>query len=185
MVKGGYLSDFQLFLKFLKYILPYRKKQIVIFVLSGLSVLLSLVIPYLSKLTVDKAIINRELKNFFIFGAIGAGTLFLSGLIKVITGLLKRDIRFRLRFYLNKKLFRRLQWLSWGFFQNRTTGEHLFRISYDIERVVDFLVSAPEELVNTFPRIFFILAIMFYLDWQITLFSLTIVPILYLPASFS
>jgi len=175
-------SQFQPFLRFLKFLFPYRKKQIAILILSGISVLLGLLPPYLSKLVVDKGIINKELKTFIILGLIGTGVFILNGLINVMTNFLERGIRLKVHFDLNKKVFSHLQVLPLDFFKDKSTGEHMFNISYDIERVVDFIVSILEDLIRIFPKLFFILAIIFYLDWQMALFSLVLAPILYLPA---
>lgn len=174
-------SQFKLFLKFLKYLFPYRKKQATVLILSGASVLLGLINPYLSKLVVDKAIINKELKTFIILGLIGTGVFILNGLINAIESFLKRGIRLKVGFDLNKKVFSHLQNLPLDFFKNKSTGECMFRINYDIERAVDLVVSVPEESVNIFPKLLFILAIIFYLDWPMAIFSLVLTPILYLP----
>lgn len=156
--------QFKLFLKFLKFLLPYRKKQIIILSLSGIGVLLGLVNPYLSKLIVDKGILNKQLNIFIILGLLGTGVFILAGLIKAIESFLARGIRYRVHFDLNRKVFKHLQGLPLGFFDNRSTGEHIFKLNYDIERVVDFIISILEELVNIFPKLFFILIIIFYLD---------------------
>ena len=174
-------TQLKLFLKFLKYLLPYRKTQIIILVLAGVSVLLGLVIPYLSKLVVDTAILKKELKTFIILGLIGAGVFILNGLINAVASFLRGDIRLKVNFDFNKKIFGHLQQLPLGFFQNKSTGEHMFKIDYDVRSAVDLVVSIPEEFIKTFPRLFFILAIIFYLDWRMALFSLFLVPILYLP----
>jgi ATP-binding cassette subfamily B protein len=174
-------AQYKLFLKFLRYLWPYRRKQISILFLSVLTVLLGLVIPYLSKLVVDKGIINKEMRSFIVLGVIGAGVFIINGLIKAISGLLKRSMRLKVNFDLNKKVFSHLQELPIGFFQNRSTGEHMFRIDYDIERVVDLVVSIPQESIKIFPRLLFILIIIFYLDWQMAIFSVVLAPIMYLP----
>ena len=174
-------KELKLFWGFLKYLIPYRKKQITVLILSGLSVFLGLVIPYLSKLVVDKAILNKELRTFILLGLIGTAVFIINGLIKAMASFLKKGVYLRVKFDLNKKVFGHLQKLPLGFFQNKSTGEHMFKIDYDVEQVTDLVSSVPEQLVSIFPRLFFILAIIFYLDWQMAIFSLVLAPILYLP----
>lgn len=171
----------RLFIKFVKYIYPYRKKQAVALILCVFSMALSLVSPYLSKLLVDKAIITKNLKSFIIIGLIGAGIFLLSGIIEAAVGLLKKAIRLKLNFDLNKKLFWHLQALPFELFQNKSTGGNIYNINYDIERAVDLIISVPEEIVRTFPKAFFILMIVFFLDWQMALVSIILAPLLYLP----
>ncbi|MFH1355331.1 MAG: ABC transporter ATP-binding protein [Candidatus Omnitrophota bacterium] len=174
-------TDFRLFLEFLRYLLPYRKKQLVIFFLSGISILLTLVNPYLSKLFVDNALIDKQIKTFIVVGAIGVGVFILNGLIKAAESFISRTLRSKLNFDLNKRVFKKLQELPLEFFQDKSTGEHMFRISNDITSTVDFIVSVPDQIIRTVPSLIFILVIIFYLDWQMASFSLILTPILYLP----
>ncbi len=174
-------AQFKLLPKFLKLLLPYRKRQIIILILSGLSMLVGLINPYLSKLVVDKAILGRQLNTFIILGIIGVGVFILNGLINVMVSFLRRGMQLKVNFDLNKKVFTHIQSLPLDYFRNKSTGEHMFRINYDVESVVGFITSIPEELVNIFPQLFLILGIIFYLDWQMAVFSLVLAPILYLP----
>jgi len=174
-------KQFKIFLKFLRFLYPYRIKEITILVLSGLSVLLSMVNPYLSKLVVDKAIMNKELKSFITLALIGTGVFIFNGLIKAAADFLEKGIRLKVGFDLNKKIFSHLQGLPLQFFKDRSSGEHLFKVTYDIEKAVDLVVSVPDQFVNIFPKLFFVLAIIFYFDWQMAIFALILAPILYLP----
>ncbi len=179
-----YKEQLRLFLKFLKYVYPYRALQVMILALSGISVLLGLVNPYLGKLIVDRSIMGKDLKSFFFLGVIGAGVFIIDGVIKALENFFKKKIALKLRFAINRKVFSHLQGLSVDFFQDKSTGEHMFKISYDIERVVDFISGVPEELINILPKLFLTLIVVSYLDWQMAGFTLLLVPVLYLPVSF-
>lgn len=174
-------TQFKLFSRFFKYVLPYRRQQTMIFFLTNLSVLLGLVNPYLSKLIVDEAIINRKLKVFIVLGLLGTGLFIVNGLITTTKNFLEKTIRLKVSLDLNQKIFGHLQTLTLDFFQDKSTGEQMFKINYDIERAVDLNISLSGEIIEIFPRLLLILAILFYLDWQMTIFSFILVSILYLP----
>jgi len=174
-------AQIRLFLKFLKFLLPYRRRQILILILGSVGVLVGLVIPYLSKLVVDTAILNKELESFITLGLIGTGIFILNGLMSAAADFMRRSMRLKVNFDLNKKVFGHLQQLPLGFFQDKSTGEHMFKIDYDIDGVVELIVSVPEEFIKIFPKLLIILGIIFYLDWQMALFSLFLAPILYVP----
>lgn len=174
-------SQTKLFLKFLKYLLPYRKKQIIVLILNVAAILLALLNPYIGKLVVDDAFVNKDLKKFILLGLIGAVVFISNGFIKAIANFLSRNIFLRVQFDLNKRVFNNLGGFPLSFFRDKSTGELSFKISYDIERTANFIVSIPEELVAVFPRLFFILVIIFYLDWQMAIFSLGFLPIVYFP----
>lgn len=157
------------------------RRQAPVFILNVLIVFLELLNPYLSKLVVDNAIIKKSLGEFIFLGTIASLIFILNGLIKAKRTLLERAVQIKLRFDLSNKIFTRFQGLPLSFFRSKATGEHMFNFSYDVEKAVDFIVSFPRETIMIFPRLAFILGIIFYLDWQMAVFSLVLVSALYLP----
>ena len=174
-------TQFRLFLRFSRYLLPYWKKEMVILILSGMAVLLGLVNPYLTKLVIDRAFGNKDLRVFIILALIGGIIFLLNGLVSGLKSYLDRQIRIKVNFDLNRKVFRHLEGLSYSYFQNKSTGEHIYKSSYDIDRVADFITTTPPQAVATFPKLLFTLAIVFFLNWKMAVFSFLLVPLLYLP----
>ena len=66
--------------------------------LKWLRDLLGLVNPYLSKLVIDKGIINKDLKAFVILVLIGAGIFILNGAIDALKQFLDRYIKNKVNF---------------------------------------------------------------------------------------
>ena len=174
-------TQLKLFFRFLRLLLPYRKRWLLILTLSGLGTLLGLINPYLTKLVIDKGFANKDLKTFVILVSIGAGVFILNGAVGGLKQFLDRYIRHKVNFDLNKKVFKHLQNLSFSYFADKSSGEHLYRISYDIDRVTDFITTAPPETITLFPKLLLTLGIVFYLNWKMALFSLILTPFLYLP----
>ena len=96
----------KLFFRFLKLLLPYRRKWFLIIILSGSGTLLGLVNPYLTKLVIDKGIANKDLRTFVILVLIGAGIFVLNGAVSGLKQFLDRYIRYKVNFDLNKKVFK-------------------------------------------------------------------------------
>jgi ATP-binding cassette subfamily B protein len=170
------------YLKLYRYLLPLWKKELLVLILSGITMLLGLVNPFLAKLIIDKAYRNRDLKLFIILIAIGATIFILNGIIDAVTNYLNRYIRFRVSFDLNRKVFKRLQRFPYSFFQDSSTGEHLYKISYDIEMLTQLITNILPQVVTQLPKSLFILGIVFYLNWKVGLFTLALAPFLSLPA---
>ncbi len=168
------------YLKLYRYLLPLWKKEILVLLLSSITVILSLVNPYLTKLIIDRAYGNRELKLFIILMVIGGTIFVLTGIINGVTSYLNDYIRLRVNFNLNRKLFRKLQYLPCRFFQDNSTGENLYKISYDIEQVSYFITDTLPQAISLLPRILFVFVIVLYLNWRIALFALALTPFLYL-----
>jgi len=168
------------YLKFYRYLLPFWKKEGLILFLTGISIVLGLINPYLTKLIIDKAYGNRDLRLFIIIVAVGGCIFILDGLINGLTNYLTNYIRLRINLDLHCKVFNKLQRLPYGFFQDSSTGEHLYTINYEIDRLTSFITDVLPQAIPLIPRSLLILAIVFYLDYKIALLALALIPFLYL-----
>jgi len=174
-------TQLELFFRFLKFIFPYRWRWAAILILSGINSLLSLVNPYLAKLVIDKAIGNKDIRLFIILALIGGSVFLLDAFIGVIKQWLERYIKVKVGFDLNRKVYKELQYLSFAWFQDKSTGENLYKISYDIERIRDFITTIPPQAASVFPQLILTLVIIFRLDWRMSVLALCLAPFLQLP----
>ncbi|HLD82327.1 MAG TPA: ABC transporter ATP-binding protein [Candidatus Omnitrophota bacterium] len=174
-------TRFKLFFRFLRFLYPYRKQWLAILALSTLAGLLDLVNPYLSKLVIDRAIANKDLRLFTILALAGGSVFIITALFDALRQFLSRYIKVKVGFDLNKKAYKKLQNFPLSYFKDKSTGEHLYKLSYDVDRVKDFITDIPPQGLSLFPRLLFALTIVFHLNWQMALFSLILTPFLYLP----
>lgn len=151
-----------------------------IIILNITNIPLLLIIPYLSKLAIDKAFINRDLRLFFILAAIGGGVFILRTLITSFNNYFLRRINQGVYFDIAGDLFRHLQHLQLSFFDNRSTGEYIYRIDADVKDASGFICNTIPQIVKLFPRFLFIFVIVFYLNWKIALFSVLLLPLMYI-----
>jgi len=173
-------EEFRLFWRFVKFLLPYRSKWLAILTLSGLGMLFSLVNPYLVKLVVDKAIGGRDTRILIILVLAGGGVFALGSAVSGLQRFLSNSIELRLSFDLHKKVFKHLQQFSFRWFQDKSTGEHIYKVSSDIERVLNFITTIPPQAVSLFPRLLFTFIIVFYLNQTMAVLSLCLIPFLFL-----
>ncbi|MFH1441175.1 MAG: ABC transporter ATP-binding protein [Candidatus Omnitrophota bacterium] len=167
-------------IKFLRYLLPFWKRELLISSFSAAALCLDLINPYLSKLIIDKAYANKDFKLFIILISLGAVIFILSNTLTGLNEYLNRYINLRINFDLNNKIFKQLQRLPYSFSQNATTGQRLFNLSYDIDHASHFIAEILPQGISLIPRAFFILLIIFFLNWKIALLALALTPFLYL-----
>lgn len=173
-------NKYSIFSKFLKYLLPYRFKWIGVIFLSVFGMLVTLVNPYLTKIVVDDVIIKKDLKTFFILALIGGSIFLITGILDGLKRYIGRDISLRVKLDLNRDVFEKINGLHFKWFQDKSAGEHVYKISYDVDRVENLITTVPPEAVSLFPKLVFVIFIIFYLNWKMALFSLCFVPVLYL-----
>ena len=148
--------------------------------LGLVTVPLALVNPYLTKLIIDKAYRNKDLKLFLILAIIGGSIFVFNSLIDSLNNYLSRRIKCQVNFNMMKDMFRHLQALPISFFKDKSTGEHIYKISNDVNRVSDFVCDTIPQMVTLFPRFLFILIIVFYLNWKLALLATLLAPITYI-----
>jgi len=164
---------------FFQYLVPFWKEECLVLLLSLSSIVLGLVNPYLTKLIIDKAYGDKDFKLFIILIAIGGIIFILNGVITGLSGYLSEYIYLRINFGLNRQVFKKLQGLSYGVFQDGSTGQYLYNISYDVGTITHFVAAILPQIICLIPKTLFILAIIFYLNWKMALFSLILIPFFY------
>ena len=167
-------------IKFFRYLIPFWKKEILILFLSGISMALGLVNPYLTKLIIDKAYKDKDLKLFIVL-VISVGVIFiLSGIFKGVADYLNRCIKLRIDFALKSNVFKKSQHLPYRFFQDTSTGDQLYKFSYDIEQASQFITDLLPQAISLILKSIFILAIILWMNPKICLFALALTPFLYI-----
>jgi len=165
--------------KFFVYLIPFWKEECLVLLLSLTSIVLGLANPYLTKLIIDKAYGNKDFKLFIILIAIGGIIFILNGVIAGLGGYLSRYIYLRIKFRLNRQVFKKLQGLPYSVLQDGSTGGYLYHISYDVETITRFVAVSLPQIISFIPKTLFIVAIIFYLNWKMALFSLMLIPFFY------
>ncbi|MDD2654854.1 MAG: ABC transporter transmembrane domain-containing protein, partial [Candidatus Omnitrophica bacterium] len=149
MNKYGFKNLFN-FLKFLK---PYWKKEVFVWLLTFIVSLLSLVNPIIAKLIIDRAYLGRDL-GIFIKLVILAGLIFvISNIADIVSQLISEYIASRTKFDLQKKIFRKIDNLSYSFFQKKTSGEYIYRINNEAAQVATFMTTFFPRLLDIIPRL--------------------------------
>jgi ABC-type multidrug transport system fused ATPase/permease subunit len=161
---------------FIKFIYLYKKQILVLFFLGLFSSSLSLITPYLSKLFIDKAFIAKDFDKFFNLSILGAGIFIFAMLFKVSGDIVKNRIAVKLKLNLANRFIRKFYSLDLGFFQAKSVGENIYRIS-DTENVANFILEqCPNFLVDIF-KLLIILGVSFLINVRMTVLLLVLSPL--------
>lgn len=161
---------------------PYRRQVLWLLVTVLVTTALSLISPLLMKGLIDTAIpdANIMLLNFLALGMIAIPVL--SGAVGVWQRSLSAHVGESIIFDLRCELYGHFQKMSLRFFTQSRTGELMSRLNND---VVGAQQAVSNTLLSIFSNIVMVigtLAIMFALEWRLTLLGLLVLPFFYLPA---
>jgi ATP-binding cassette subfamily B protein len=140
--------------------------------------------PYLTKITIDYAYANRDLVLFNALIAIGLMVQAFSRLISIVQGYLNLYVNSRIELALRSSFYKHLQKLSLRFFQNRSTGELMYRLDSDINDAVSLITDTFPSILLSSLRVIMLLLITLWLNWQLTLIVIAVVPIFYFHAHY-
>jgi len=158
------------------YALPYWRRLSLVLALSLLSTGLSLVIPYLSKSLVDRALLGRDSHALArILGLFGAITL-LNFALNAASGLRYTRVSAEILFDMRLALYRHLQRLSPRFYARTRMGDLMSRINNDLGEIQRI---AAETVLAWVGNVLFLagsVAVLVWLDWRLFALSVALLP---------
>jgi len=172
----------ELLLRVWKFAQPYwvavSGLLITILLISGIS----LISPLLYRNLIDYAIPNGDIArlNLLALGMIGIPLL--NGVIGVWQRRLNSTIGEGVIFDLRSALYAHIQRMSLRFFTQTRTGELMSRLNNDVIGAQRAISNTTVSIVSNVVSLVATLAIMFALEWRLTLLGLAVLPLFILPA---
>jgi ATP-binding cassette subfamily B protein len=156
--------------------IPDRLRLGLLLGLIFLGSVLSVASPFLLREAVDKGIIqhNLTLLTWLVAGMIALAVI--NGVIGVAQTWISNQVGQRVMHDLRAAVYAHLQRMSLAFFTRTRSGEVQARIAYDIGGIDDVVTSTATSTVSTVATVTATIVAMFALSWQLTLFSLILLP---------
>jgi ATP-binding cassette, subfamily B, multidrug efflux pump len=178
------IFDFSLLRKVFQFARPYKKKVYGSIVLSIVLAILSPLRPFLIQYTVNHFIKDKDMQWLIWISIIQIGMLFMETGLRFyfgfITSWLGQSVVKDMRVTVYKKIIN----LNLSQYDTTPIGTLTTRTINDIEAVNDIFADGLIPLIADFLSIVSILGFMFFVDWRLTLISLTPFPVLILATYF-
>jgi ATP-binding cassette subfamily B protein len=155
---------------------PYRLRLGLLLGLIVLGSVLSVASPFLLREAVDRGILKHELTllSWLVGGMIALAII--NGVIGVAQTWISNQVGQRVMHDLRAAVYAHLQRMSLAFFTRTRSGEVQARIAYDIGGIDEVVTSTATSTVSTVATVTATVVAMFALSWQLTLFSLILLP---------
>ncbi len=156
--------------------IPYRVRLGSLLGLIVLGSVLSVASPFLLREAVDKGIVGHDLTllTWLVAGMIALAVI--NGVISVAQTWISNEVGQRVMHDLRAAVYAHLQRMSLAFFTRTRSGEVQARIAYDIGGIDDVVTSTATSTVSTVATVTATIVAMFALSWQLTVFSLILLP---------
>ncbi len=162
--------------RILKYLKPYWGMELEILVCMGIAVVLSLVDPLVIKVLIDNVFVERNLGLLNIIMLALIGLYIFRILFSIINSYLYNFVGQRILFDIRSQLFQHLEKLHMGFYSQTKTGEVVSRVNNDVASLQNIVTTTFINLITDLITVIAILAAVLYLDWRLTLVSLSVFP---------
>jgi ATP-binding cassette subfamily B multidrug efflux pump len=164
--------------RLLGYLSEYKIHLAVIILLTVASTILSLVGPYLIGVAIDKFILAGDRAGLVRIAAILTATYLASMATSAAAGWVSAIISQRSLLKLRGELFEHMQTLSLGFFDRRSSGDLMSRLTNDVDAIGSALSQNVTQLIRNVITLVGIVVLMFALNVWLALASLVVFPVM-------
>ena len=176
--KSGNIFDVEVIKRLLEFMAPYRVHFIFLIFIIIVAAAIAPISPLLVQYTIDKHIMMGDYAGLNNMMLILLSILIFQGVLQYTNAFLSgwlgqsiiRDIRI--------KLFDHILQLRLKFYDNTPIGRLVTRTISDIESISDVFTEGLAAMIGDILQVMVILGVMFYIDWKLTLVSLSTIPIL-------
>ncbi|NTW10561.1 MAG: ATP-binding cassette domain-containing protein, partial [Chlorobiaceae bacterium] len=164
--------------RLLKYIKPYKSLVAAAVLITIAGSFLGPLRPYLTKIAVDNYMARHDIQGLGFISMLLAGVIVLDGIKQYIVTWLTSIIGQKAVFDLRMDIFSHLQKLPARFFDRNPIGRLITRTTNDVESLNEMLSSGIITILGDLLQLFFIVVLMLWIDWQLTLIVLSILPLM-------
>lgn len=157
---------------------PYKQKLFIAIALTLLMSFLGPLRPYLMQYTIDHYIVFFNTQGLINMSMLILGILILQSLMQVWSTVLTNYLAQNVIKDLRMQVYEYLTSLRLKFYDKTPVGTLVTRTVSDIETIADVFSEGLINITGDILQIIFILFIMLYSDWRLSLVSLSVLPIL-------
>lgn len=160
------------------FILPYKFIAIGAFISLLLVNAANLITPQLLKILIDKGITQKVLGTIIQIAVLLVVIALVRGVFNFLQGYWAEKVSQGIAYEMRNRIFEKLQKLSFSYHDQSQTGKLMTRMTSDVELVKMFTGNGLLQLSSGLILFFGTLAILFSMNWKLTLVLLAMLPII-------
>lgn len=164
--------------KLIKYLKPQLGKLVLCLFLSFFTTAAALLPPYLTKMLVDDVLPNKNKEKLMIIVVALLVSYIVFAVVGVIRNYILRISGDKIVAHIRNDVYQKAQYLPMKFYDKTSTGSVINRISGDTATLQAFMLRITQEAVAQFVLLIGIIALMFSMNWKLTLLALVPVPLI-------
>lgn len=174
----GKAYDAKLMKRLLGYVKPYKHFVIFAILLNIVVAALGPVRPYLTKIAVDDYIANSDYNGLLLISLLLFGSLLFQAVVQYFLTYFTQYLGQKTLFDIRTQIFNHIQKLALKFFDRTPIGRLVTRATNDVEALGELFSSGIVMVFSDVFIIFWILGFMFFMDFNLSLVTLSVLPVL-------
>ncbi|QIN84843.1 ATP-binding cassette domain-containing protein [Rubrobacter tropicus] len=172
----------EVFRRFWPHARPYRRWLPLVLFFVALGPAIEAATIWMYKILVDEVLVPRDFGLLIWVLLAYAGLQLAEGIVTFCDEYLSDWVGGRFIVSLRTEFFAHLHKLSLAFFDRERLGDVMSRVTDDVEEIEDLMLSGMASAISYVFQLLFFTAALFYLNWQLALVSLFVVPLFWLTA---
>jgi ATP-binding cassette subfamily B protein len=161
-----------------------KKKLLFASILSlVLATIIGLIYPNLLRYLIDEVILKKKYENVPTLALTVVVVVTVKGVFQFLHGLFGGRLGNWVAFNLRNALYDKLQILSFQYYDKAKTGDLMSRLTADLDAIRQFIGFGFAQILNVVLMLTFGSAMMFSINWKLTLLTLVFMPFLVITAS--
>ena len=167
-----------LYLRLLTYVKPYWKQFAAGIIAMVILAAAETAVPAMLKPLLDGSFVNKDPDYMFWMPIVMLGVFAVRGLSHFASTMAIAWVGNKVVLDLRESMFGKLLLLPTSYYDKNATGNIISKVTYDVTQVTDAATTALTTLVKDSLTVIGLLGWMFYLNWQLSLTTFTILPLM-------
>lgn len=137
---------------------------------------LGLVYPNLLRYLIDDVIMKSDYSKVPLLALSVVGVVAVKGTFQWLHGFSGGRLGNKVAYNLRNALYKKLQYLSFQYYDQARTGDLMSRLTADLEAIRNFIGFGFAQIINVFLMLVFGCGMMFTINWKLTLLAMVTMP---------
>ena len=175
----GKTYDWQIARRLLRYLRPYARTLVPALLLTLILNALRILQPKFTQYAIDWYIVPHRLGGLRWLALAFLGVLLLTFILSYVQTVLLETVGQRVMYDLRSELYTKLQRQDVAYYDKTPVGRIMTRLTSDVDALNELFTSGVIDVLGDLVMIVAIAALMFWMDWRLTLVTLLTVPMLF------
>lgn len=157
---------------------PYRRRLALAFLGMILTAATEPVVPYIFKVLLDNGFTEKPTFSYWLVPVAVIGVFAIRGMSTFLSTYMMTWVSARLLSDLRRKMFSQMLDVPAEFFATHPTGRVINSIMFEVQQIVEMITKVFTSIVRSSLTVIGLLAWLLYLNWQLTIVTLVLLPLI-------